>query len=165
MEGKKAGWPESSSDEERAKSPPIRAPVGGAGAPGPSMPHLAPFPARQHLVFSPGSPQNRGISPPPPRAPPPSPHYPAGFLNTPVRGASDASPAGVFGSPAPRPPMHRPPPVTKQPLGFSSVQPQNRGTAPIQLGSLLAKMKNQRKIDEFLINIDRKRLCIEIFIS
>ena len=158
MEGKKAWWPESSSDEERANSPPLRPPVRGAGAPGQSMPQLAPFPVRQQLVFSPGSPQNRAISPPPPpRVPLPAPNYPARFLNTPVRGASDASPAGVFGSPAPRPAMHRPPPVTKQPLGFSSVQPQNRGTAPIQLGPLLAKMKKM-EVDhaENLRNRDRE---------
>ena len=141
MAGKETGWPESSSDEERANSPPLRAPVRGASAPGPSMPHLAPFPVRPQLVFSPGSPQNRAISPPPPRVPLPSPNYPAGFLNTPVRGASDASPAGVFGSPGPRPPTHKPPPVTKQPLVFSALRPQNRGAPPIQLGSLIAKMQ------------------------
>ena len=43
--------------------------------------------------------------------------------------------------PAPRPPMHKPPPVTKQPLVFSPLRPQNRGAPPIQLGSLLAKMQ------------------------
>ena len=132
MAGRKDWWPESSSDEERAKSPPLRAPVRGAGAPGPSMPRLAPFPVRQQLVFSPGSPQNRAISPPPPRVPLPAPNFPARFLNTPVRGASDASPAGVFGSPAPRPPMPRPPPGARPPLSFSPALPQKRGPQAIQ---------------------------------
>ena len=73
-------------------------------------------------------------------APLPAPNFPASFLNRPVRGAS---PAGVFGSPAPRPPMPRPPPGARPPLSFSPVLPQNRGPPAIQLdiGSLLAEIK------------------------
>ena len=73
-------------------------------------------------------------------APLPAPNFPASFLNRPVRGAS---PAGVFGSPAPRPPMPRPPPGARPPLSFSPVLPQNRGPPAIQpeIGSLLAEIQ------------------------
>jgi hypothetical protein len=73
-------------------------------------------------------------------APLPAPNFPASFLNRPVWGAS---PAGVFGSSAPRPPMPRPPPGARPPLSFSPVLPQNRGPPAIQpeIGSLLAEIQ------------------------
>ena len=130
--GRQPFWPDYSfSDDEGAIPPPLRTlntPVRGTSgvfrtpAPRPSMPRLTPGP-RQQLVFSP-----RAIVPPP-RAPLPAPNYPANFLNTPVRGAS---PAGVSGSVAPRPPMTRPPPGARPPLSFSPVLPQNRGPPAIQ---------------------------------
>ena len=111
MAGRKSYWPDCSfSDNEGAIPPPLRT-------------LNTPGPIRQQLVFSLGHPS------PPPRAPLPAPNYPANFLNTPVRGAS---PAGVFGSPAPRPPMPRPPPGARPPLSFSPVLPQNRGPPAIQ---------------------------------
>ena len=141
MAGRKQFWPDYSfSDDEGAIPPPLRTlntPVRGTSgvfhtpAPRTSMPRLTPGP----LVFSP-----EAIVPPSPRAPLPSPNFPAGFLNTPVRGAS---PAGVFGSAALRPPMPRPPPGARPRLSFSPVLPQNRGPSAIQpeIGSLLAEIQ------------------------
>ena len=128
--GRQPFWPDYSfSDDEGAIPPPLRTlntPVRGSSgvfrtpAPRTSMPRLTPGP----LVFSP-----EAIVPPPPRAPLPAPNFPARFLYTPVRGAS---PAGVSGSVAPRPPMTRPPPGARPPLSFSPVLPQNRGPPAIQ---------------------------------
>ena len=135
MAGSKDYWPDYSFlDDERDIPRPLRTlntPVREASdasqagvfrtpAPRTSMPRLTPGP----LVFSP-----EAIVPPPPRASLPAPNFPARFLYTPVRGAS---PAGVFGSAALRPPMPRPPPGARPPLSFSPVLPQNRGPPAIQ---------------------------------